>query len=301
MLTRFLRRQGKLSDRLGLSAFIRMAYEMILGRSPDARGFADFRAKLKSGEMTRDQFLWCLIGSDELRRNRLHPEGYTGTSRGLIALHESRCRMVRQLPKADVIVDLGGGTEHSPDGALVLMGYPYAFRTLTVVEPPQGERHELYKGVCRDEVQSYQTGRGELRYLYRSMGDLGPIPDGSVDLVFCGEAIEHVTREEAERVFAEARRVLRPGGSFCFDTPNRAVTRLQVGEAFINPDHKHEYTHAELVAALIRHGFTIAEARGMNWVPESVRSGSICTDELIANVGLFDDVENCYLLYYRCR
>ena len=52
---------------------------------------------------------------------------------------------------------------------------------------------------------------------------------------------------------------------------------------------------------LERHGFSVLEAKGLNWVPESVRSGRFIEEELIANVGMFDDIEECYLLYYRCR
>jgi SAM-dependent methyltransferase len=141
-----------------------------------------------------------------------------------------------------------------------------------------------------------------VRYLFRSMADLAPVASESVDLVFSGESIEHVSKEEAERVFAEVRRVLKPCGSFCFDTPNRRVTRIQVGDRqFINADHKHEYTHAELTEMLEHHGFVVVEAKGLNWVPESVRTGRFIEEELIANAGMFDDIEDCYLLYYRCR
>jgi predicted SAM-dependent methyltransferase len=303
MFARLLRRRRRmLSERLGRTSFIRLGYELILGREPDPRGFADFQKRFRSEGMTRAEFRKALLYSAEFQRVRRHPEAFAGVTYGLIALHESRTLMVRGLPTAEVILDLGGACEGQPEGALVVMGYPYAFGSLTIVEPPATERHDLYKGACRDEVQTCLTQRGEVRYLFRSMADLAPVPSGSVDLVFSGESIEHVTKEEAGRVFAEVRRVLKPGGSFCFDTPNRRVTRIQVGDRqFINADHKHEYTHSELMGMLERHGFTVVEAKGLNWVPESVRCGRFIEEELIANVGMFDDIEDCYLLYYRCR
>jgi SAM-dependent methyltransferase len=46
-----------------------------------------------------------------------------------------------------------------------------------------------------------------------------PLPDASVDLVLCDFVIEHLA--EPQRFFAEARRVLRPGGYFCARTTNR--------------------------------------------------------------------------------
>jgi hypothetical protein len=78
------------------------------------------------------------------------------------------------------------------------------------------------------------------------------------------------------------------------------VTRIQVGgRQFINADHKHEYMHQELLEMFERHGLRVVEAKGLNWVPDSVRAGRFCEAEMIANVGIFDDIENCYLLYYR--
>ena len=139
-----------------------------------------------------------------------------------------------------------------------------------------------------------------VHYLFRSMGDLQPIPDASVDMVFSGESIEHVTRDECERVFQEAWRVLKPGGQFCLDTPNRDITRIQVPDGFINPDHKWEYTHAEMKEIINRHHFTIQEQKGLIWMPQTARERQFKAEELILNVGIYDDIERCYLLYYRC-
>jgi SAM-dependent methyltransferase len=209
--------------------------------------------------------------------------------------------MVTELPAAEVIVDLGGGASQNPAGAMVLMGYPHPFRTLTIVEPLPAERHEMYQDVAPDNVRTFDTGRGVVNYLYSSMADLSAIPDASVDLVFSGESIEHVTREECERVLGETRRVLKPTGWFCFDTPNRAVTRVQVGDGqFINPDHKYEYTHAEMTDLLTRYGFEVVEQKGITWCP-SASTGRFDAADMVAHVGLYDAIEECYLLYYRCR
>ena len=46
-----------------------------------------------------------------------------------------------------------------------------------------------------------------------------PLPDTSADLVICDNVLEHLPEPGA--FFAEARRVLRPGGVVCIRTPNR--------------------------------------------------------------------------------
>jgi SAM-dependent methyltransferase len=46
------------------------------------------------------------------------------------------------------------------------------------------------------------------------------IADGSLDLVFISNGLEHVTRGDAARVCAEVRRMLRPGGRFIVLQPN---------------------------------------------------------------------------------
>jgi 2-polyprenyl-6-hydroxyphenyl methylase/3-demethylubiquinone-9 3-methyltransferase len=50
-------------------------------------------------------------------------------------------------------------------------------------------------------------------------GEALPYADGAFDAVVCVDVLEHV--EDLGRVLAEARRVLRPGGWFLFDTINR--------------------------------------------------------------------------------
>jgi SAM-dependent methyltransferase len=131
------------------------------------------------------------------------------------------------------------------------------------------------------------------------MTDLGGLADGSFDLIYSGQSIEHVTEDEADKVLAEARRVLRPGGILAVDTPNGPVCRLKQA-AFIDPDHKVEYSHAQLSAKLEAAGFRIVRAHGLNHAGGSVEAGRFDTADVARHWGLFDDIERCRLLAYVC-
>ena len=180
----------------------------------------------------------------------------------------------------------------------MVMGYPYPFDELIVVDLPSDRRNAIYQEDVAHHVT--QTALGPVRYRYHSMADLSDYDDDSFDLVYSGQSIEHVEEDVADRVLAETARVLRPGGHLALDTPNAAVCRLQQPE-FIDPDHKYEYTHAEMVDKLGSAGFEIAEAKGLNHAGTSVERGSFSMSEVATARGLFADIERCYLLSYLCR
>jgi SAM-dependent methyltransferase len=273
--------------------FVDLAYRFILGRAPDEHGQRHFLGRLGKGAISRDVFLRTLIDSQEFGRSRLH--SHLGTS-----IHESRSRFVKGLPPARRIVDLGGSCQGSSKGAMVELGYPYAFERLTIVDLPDQDRHELYRSEDGRAPERVETERGPVEYLYQSMTTLQPIADASVDLVYSGQSLEHVTRSDARTVYAEVLRVLRPGGLFALDTPNARVTRLQL-DAFIDPDHKHEYTHPELSRDLAAAGFEILEAKGMNYAGPISSRAEFSEKAIAGNCGLYSEIQDCYILAYVCR
>jgi SAM-dependent methyltransferase len=213
------------------------------------------------------------------------------------SVHRGRCVFVRSLPRARRILDLGGSSRGSEAGALVELGYPYAFDELVIVELPAEVRHDHYSDVV--EADRVVTALGPVTYRYHSMTDLTGLEDGSFDLVYSGQSIEHVSVADADAALAEVRRVLRPGGFLALDTPNGAVCRLQQ-PGFIDPDHKVEYTHAELSAKLTAAGFAIVRRHGLNFAGASVETGVFDVGETARQWGLFDDIENSYILAYVC-
>jgi SAM-dependent methyltransferase len=268
-----------------------VVYELVLRREPDAAGTESNLAALQNGTLTPQDLVQRAIASGEWWWETPFPD--LGLS-----LHLSRILFVRSLPAARRIMDLGGTSLGVPAGALVMMGYPYVFDDLVVIDLPSEERNEIYQEDTAHSVTHTQLG--PVRYRYHSMADLSAYADGSVDLVYSGQSIEHVPIDVADNVLSEVRRVLRPGGHLALDTPNARVTRLQQAE-FIDPDHEHEYTHAELSAKLMGAGFEVVEAKGLTYAGPSLAAGRFDAAQVATARGIFSAVEDCYLLAYVCR
>jgi SAM-dependent methyltransferase len=271
--------------------FLRGLFHLLFGREPVLSDDGAYVKELESGALTPRQLVEWLVDSAEW--SHAAPMSEFGPS-----LHYGRGVFIRSLPRGRRILDIGGAAVGDPSGALVLMGYPYRFDELVIVDLPSEDRHELYRDESRPA--SVETPQGLVTYRYHSMTDLSSYPSASFDLVYSGQSIEHVTRRQANRVLSQVRRVLRPGGILALDTPNRRLTRLQQ-DAFIDPDHKYEYSHPEMAAMLRGNGFVVERAVGINYGGESVAQGNFDVAELATKRGVFDEIADCYLLGYVCR
>ena len=98
-----------------------------------------------------------------------------------------------------------------------------------------------------------------------------PFADGSFDAAVCSEVLEHVSSPAA--LISAVARVLRPGGVFCFDTPNRTwfarLGLITVAETIgWAPRGTHDYeqflTPDELRDQLSRAGLHLRELRGFS-------------------------------------
>jgi len=270
----------------------RSAFNIVLNREPTEQETRDVLPLIEQDALPRMELVKRLEGSVE------HRFGVPFEKTTLPhSLHMSRCEFIVGLPPAHRILDIGGGDVNHPEGALVAMGYPYRFDALTIIDLPADERHPMYRSAEHPTVAS---PRGPVTYRYQSMTDLSVFADGSFDLVYSGQSIEHVSEDDGDAVLREVRRILEPGGAFAFDTPNARVTRLQQS-AFIDPDHKVEYTAPQLDVKLRAAGFEIVDRKGLNYVGESAAAGRFDWDEAARNRGMFAAAEDCYLLAYVCE
>jgi SAM-dependent methyltransferase len=273
--------------------FLRAAYRAVLRREIDEDGMASHRRSRQHSKLSRRDVINSLTQSSEFKRL------YGLPIRPLDAIHQSRMMLFQEhLPPAEVIVDLGGAAHNDPKGALLAMGYPHRPREIIIVDLPPADR--IGGQEAAESSQAVVTGDGiRIRYLYRSMADLAPIPDASTDMVVSGESIEHISEADADIVCQQVYRILKPGGVFCLDTPNALLTRLQLPDKMIHPEHQKEYYVHEIRDKLEHYGFEIAEAKAICPMPGCIKRGVFDFQEMIDNIGLSDNPEEGYMFYFK--
>ena len=214
------------------------------------------------------------------------------------ALHIARLKLVHEcLPPARKIVDLGGASNaDQSEGALLAMGHPHRPCEVLIVDLRPVKRVTGITGAESAPVYASDDG-AQVSYLYQSMAQPLPLEGGSADMVFSGESIEHVTETEAALICEEAFRILKPGGHFCLDTPNEALTRLESPNKYLHPEHRKEYQVPELRAKLERASFTIVQEAEICPMPETLRTHRFDSSELITNCRLSETPEEGYLFY----
>ena len=280
-----------LIEELPSRELLRGLFYLLFRREPVLTDDGAYVKELENGTLSPRQLVEWLVNSAEWSHQA--PMTEWGAS-----LHYGRGVFIRSLPRGKRILDIGGASTADPAGGLVWMGYPYDFDELVIVDLPTEERHAFYQDESRPT--SVNSAHGQVSYRYHSMTELDDLPTSSFDLVYSGQSIEHVTRKDADVVLSHIRRVLKAGGRLAIDTPNSRMTRVQQA-TFVDPDHKYEYSHSEMLALLRGNGFIVERAHGISYGPESIRHGEIDLGELATRRGLYDAVEDCYLLAYVCR
>jgi O-antigen chain-terminating methyltransferase len=132
---------------------------------------------------------------------------------------------------------------------------PWYFEWLNEKHPSSIERHIGFDlGPRPDDLPA------EIEYHQRSFCDLSPIADESVDLIFAGQAIEHIAAEDSLDFFQHAHRVLKKDAWLVLDSPNFTITNPW---PYVNPEHVIEYTPKQMKNILKAAGFEVARVKGL--------------------------------------
>lgn len=98
--------------------------------------------------------------------------------------------------------------------------------------------------------------------------DLAKFEDGTFDVVFASNLLEHLEREASNRLLSEAKRVLRPGGRIILMQPN---FRLNPGRYFDDFTHVAIFTDQSLHDYLVAEGWKI-DAVKAKFMPLTLKS-----------------------------
>jgi len=165
-------------------------------------------------------------------------ERFLPDMQGTIALeHLHRYAWAKDLAAGKVVLDIACGEGY---GSALLAGT--ASQVYGVDMAPDAIAHA--KAV-------YQ--RSNLKFLVGRCAGI-PLPDGAVDLVVSFETIEHHTEHEA--MFAEIKRVLRPGGLLVMSSPDKLEYTERTNHA--NPYHVKELYAEEFQRLVERHFSRVA-------------------------------------------
>lgn len=99
-----------------------------------------------------------------------------------------------------------------------------------------------------------------VQWLARDVSSVPEVRDGSVDLVFSGQNVEHLWPAQVEAFLLESHRVLRREGWLVVDSPNRDLTAPL---NWSHPEHTVEYTVDEIREILDLAGFGEVRIKGV--------------------------------------
>lgn len=279
---------------MGEEAYVRMAYLVLLRREIDASGLNAWRSVIASGRFTQQNVVNTLLSS----REYLSRFGVDVIS----IIHRSRQEWIKTVPAVRRVLDIGGSSANDPQGALIELGYPHRPEQLHILDLPPEKQ---YWGKPKyDQSVPHRFDWGEVRFFHGSaegVQDVEGLQGERYDMVFLGQAIEHVRPEMLPGMLAWVRSHLSPDGRLVFDTPNRLLTIIQCPNSLIDPDHKYEYSPTELAQIVAAAGFEVTKKAGMVHLPVQAASGRYDSMEFAKAQLVSPDVDACYLFAMEAR
>jgi len=189
---------------------------------------------------------------------------YLGVEPLLPALHRQVRRQLLQItrpyPDHPRVLDVGGRKSH------YTIGLP---ATVTITDLPRKTelQKQLHLGLDGAIIQQTKARRSNVAEVLLDDMTCSALADESFECVVAVEVLEHVA--EDARFVSEARRVLKPGGTFLMTTPNGDHVPNR------NPDHKRHYTREQLRSLLGRYFpesevcYAVLDSRCYRWALRS--------------------------------
>jgi SAM-dependent methyltransferase len=126
-----------------------------------------------------------------------------------------------------------------------------------------------------------------------------PIPDcfhgmadASVGSIFASHVVEHLPIEPLIELFAESRRVLRPGGFLMIETPNAESLAMSASDFWRDPTHLAPRHLAALTLLAREYGFAVEEAAAVHLYPQArrLRLSSHSSEDVRALAAQLDEI-----------
>ena len=109
------------------------------------------------------------------------------------------------------------------------------------------------------EAAQVQTAGGQPAQVVQASSAALPLPDASVDLVFCHQTFHHLV--DQDRAIAEFFRVLRPGGKLLFAESTRRYIHSWIIRLLFRHPMEVQKTAPEYLALVRAAGFAVADAQ----------------------------------------
>lgn len=273
-----------------------LIYRFILNRKIDDLGIQSCTDRIAKGKFSALGLIARLMKSAEFKLPYLKR---TPTQQ----LHGARMAWAAQLPAAKRVLDIGGSSPTVPEGALLELGFAHKPEKLIIFDKPPNEQFWGTPSYSQANTRSFPWG--QVQYIHGYAEDIlqnDELRDQQFDMIYMGQVVEHIFEDKLPNVLLWIKNHLAPGGRFCFDTPNRLITRFETGEdRYIDPDHKREYTPAAFANLLSDAGFEIVQQWGILEMPNVVSNQSLSVKDYYDGAQLAKTPTHGYCFAMMCQ
>ena len=273
-----------------------LIYRFILNRKIDDLGIQSCADRIAKGKFSALGLIARLMKSAEFKQPYLKR---TPTQQ----LHGARMAWAAQLPAAKRVLDIGGSSPTVPEGALIELGFAHKPEKLIIFDKPPNEQFWGTPNYSQANTRSFPWG--QVQYIHGYAEDIlqnDELRDQQFDMIYMGQVVEHIFEDKLPNVLQWIKNHLAPGGRFCFDTPNRLITRFETGEdRYIDPDHKREYTPDAFESLLKDAGFEIIQQWGILEMPNVVANQRLTVRDYYDGQQLADSPTQGYCFAMMCQ